>query len=472
MKIKIYDFLYLIFICSVVFIYFNNFPLNVDSSWILYVASQILEGKTLYTEIVEVNPPLIFVYSLFPAFISKVVNLNYAYVYVVLNMLLIFISIYLSYIVLSKKNFKNQLILKTYIYSILFILTIGTFHVFGEREHLLVIFILPYILFSMFRNEIRLNNKFLLLITLYCILGLNLKPHFFLIIIIIEIYYIFYFKNILYFLRWDFILILLSGFIYLLFILLFFPEFYNFALPLAVKTYIKLFNKSYFSILSNLHILISLIIILYFLFFSKKRFNFDTNILLLVITTFLFIYLLQHKGWYYHLLPFFCFSLFFLIHIILAGYIQKKKFRYIPLFLIPLILMSLANNIKTQTRYLVLEKLLETLPKNSKIQILSVDIAQGQIVLKHNQIWSSRFGALGILPYILATNDEKVKKYLFNSIYEDLIKYKPDFILYNKHFDYNFYFSENDNRIKNIYELYYSKDIIRGYNVLKKIKEY
>lgn len=473
MKIKTHDYLYLLFIITLIILFFKIHTLNVDSTWILYVASQIVEGKTLYIDISEVNPPLIFLYSSIAIYISKITFFSNIESYIILISILILISICLSFFILKRTSTTKENI-RYYIYLITFILIISTLPAYGQREHLLIIFTLPYIIFSMFRDKIILQNYMLLIIVVFASLGLNLKPHFFILIITIELIYIFHFKRIFYFIRWDSLLIFFSGVIYLLLIFLEFPEYINFAIPLAIETYTSLFNKPFSILLLNYEVFIFLLGIFIWLIFTKKEFNLDIKVLFITILSFLLIYFLQQKGWFYHRLPFFLLTILFVFHIILT-YINKNQRIYF-LSLVPLIGIIILLNIQRVPNFIELKDILKNLPKYSKIHIISTDIARGQTLLVQNkQKWASRFGALGILPSILRNQNQKTKKYLLDSLYEDLIEYKPDTIIFcgkYSRFNYYQYFSSVDKRLNNIYNFYYNKSIINGYTVLKKNKEF
>ena len=471
MRLKAYDYLFSLSILGIVSLYFSFYTLNVDSTWILYTSEQMLQGKKLYIDMVEVNPPLIFIYSLLAIIISKLTAISYASSYIILVIFLIFISLYLCFKILKKLSLEENFT-RFYLYALIVILTLATCHVFGEREHLLLIFILPYILFSMHKDKLQINKLLLFTIIIFASLGLNLKPHFFLIFIAVELCLIFHHKKLFYFLRWDFFLLILSGLIYTLIIYIFFPQFFSFALPLALKTYMDLFNKSYLELILNYEFFIFFFISLFFIIFTKNRFSLDNKILIVSIIVTLIIYFIQQKGWFYHRLPFFSLTILFLVNLMIFH--LKKDLRLYASAFLPIILSIIViNSTANQTILFELKEIINNLPKNSKIHILSTDIARGQVLLKKNQIWSSRFGALGILPYVLHTNDKKVKEYLFNSIYEDLVKYQPDTIIFCGKFDtfnYYNYFRNGDEKLKNIYDNNYSKKIIDEYIILEKTK--
>ena len=466
------EILFVFLIIGIIVSYFTFNSLNVDSTWILYVASQITEGKTLYTDVSEVNPPLIFIYSTSAIYLSKIFDFTYSQSYIILVSILIGISSYLSFLILESTK-KSKKHITYYLYVIIFILTIVIIKDYGQREHLLVIFIFPYILFSIFKDKIQFSNILILIIIIFASFGFNLKPHFFLVFFAIEIVYAIHYKKISYLFRWDSFIIFFTGVLYLILILLKFPEYINFALPLALETYSGLFNKSFLILLKNNEVFIFFITLFIYLFFAKRDFTIDSKVLLITILSLFIIYLLQQKGWFYHRLPFFVFTIFFLFYITI-NYVQNNKQIYI-LSAIPLIMISILLNIQKNPNFTELKDIVNNLEKKSKVHILSVDIARGQtLLIKKEQIWSSRFGALGILPSVLKNNNPKIKKYLFDSIYEDLLIYQPDTIIFaDKYSNLNYYeyFYKEDKRIKNIYNTYYTKSTINGYTILKKTRK-
>ena len=59
----------LLFLGIVLAILWNS-PPNLDSSWLLYATAEWLGGKRLYVDILELNPPLIFLLNV-PAVTAK-----------------------------------------------------------------------------------------------------------------------------------------------------------------------------------------------------------------------------------------------------------------------------------------------------------------------------------------------------------------------------------------------------------------
>ncbi len=469
---RLFDLFYSFLLLTLLYIYFNNFPLNVDSTWILHGAKQILSGTTLYSELPALNPPLIYVYSTIPVLFSKLLPFNEKVLYILLLILLTVVSLYLSLKILSQLYKTNTKLLRVYLYALGFILILSPIPSFGEREHLLIIFTTPYILSMIYRNKISLDKMTLIAISTFAIFGFNLKPHFFLLFLISELILIINQKNIKAILRIDFFIIALSGPFYLLFIYIFFYGYYSVGIPLAIEIYTISFNKSILDMLYNLDTLFLLFILLLWFIIRRKKFYYEELNFFGLICISLIIYLIQQKGWTYHRIPIFMINYIFLTHILL-NLMKSSNFIKIvvSVIFIELILMIIYLNILSVPRYKVLEQLVQSLPKNTTIQTISMDVAMGQSLLREDQKWASRFGGLIMLNKLIKEpNNLKFKSYLFNSIIEDLNKYKPDYIIFcgkYTRFNYYEYFQQNQTLLY-IYKNFYSKKIIDDYIILKK----
>lgn len=471
MKLKTIDFLFISFILAVVFIYFNYYPLNVDSTWILNCAHNILSGSILYEDIVDVNPPLIFIYATLPTFIAELVSFSRIYIYIIFVIFLISISIYLCSLILIQNYKKQENTIRYFLYSIIFILTISVNYDFGQREHLFMIFAFPYILSLMYKDSITLSKNILIIIAIFASLGFNIKPHFFLIFLGIEVTYMLHKKNILSILRIDSIIISLSGIFYLIIIFVFFNEYINITIPFAIETYTNVFNKSHLNLIMTFEIFLALFILIFWSIFTERKLDLSIKIIFVSLIMSVTIYLIQQKGWNYHKIPILCISLLFLAHLTFS--LLKKDKSYCLAFF-PLVFYILYFNIQSIPKFKELENIINKLPSNQKIFIASTDIAQGQPLLKENQIWSSRFPSLFMLPSLLKKEKNESMKYTFNSLYQDFIEYKPDTIIFPRKeigFNYYNYFTSKDARLYKFYENYYTMRIISNYIILSKNKE-
>ena len=472
MRLKTIDFLYVTFILTTVFAYFNYYPLNVDSTWILNSAHNILAGSTLYKDIIDVNPPLIFMYACIPTFVAELISVSRIYIYIIFVIFVISVSAYLCFIILLQYYKKQEDTIRYFLYSIIFILTISVNYDFGQREHLFMIFVFPYILSLMYKDSITLSKNILITIAIFASLGFNIKPHFFLIFIGIELIYMIHKKDILSIFRIDSIIISLSGFFYLIIIFVFFNEYINNTVPFAMATYSDVFNKSYLSLIMTFEIFLTLFIMIFWSIFTKKKIDLTIKVIFISLIMSITIYLIQQKGWNYHKIPILCISLLFLTHLIFS---LLKKDKSYSLALFPLIFYIIYFNLQTVPKFKELENIIHRLPFDQKIYIISTDIAQGQPLLKENQIWTSRFPSLFMLPALLKNEKIESMQYTFDSLYEDFVNYKPDSIIFPRKeigFDYYNYFTSKDVRLNKFYENYYTMSIISNYIILSKNKEY
>lgn len=462
MKIKTIDFVYSAIILFSIVLYFKYFPFNVDSIWILHCADEMFKGGILYKDITDVNPPLIFIYSLIPIFISKITPLDSIESYIFFVLIIISISIFLIYKILNTIYSKKTL--KIYLYSILFIISISTTSNFGEREHLFILFILPYIFTKIYANKITLTQNDAIFISLFAVLGFNLKPHFFLLFLLLETITLIKNKKISSFLRIDFFIISLSPFLYLLIIFLFFPLYIYETLPFAIETYSSAFNRNIVQLIINPEFFFLLSLLIFWYIYSKKEKNIEEDIIFIFsIFSLVLIYLLQQKGWSYHRLPIFILSQIFLIKILIN--IAKNKLYF--LFFIPLYILIVINNQSAHPYYPLLKKYTHSLPNKQVIFIATMDIAQGKALLKPTQKWASSYSALFMLPSIMYDEKELLKSKVLDKIYFEQLKYNPDTIIFQSELIYNFFINESE-KIKKLYSNNYTLTKYHKYLVLNK----
>ena len=310
---------------------------------------------------------------------------------------------------------------------------------------------------SMYRYEIDLPKSYIITIAIFASLGFNLKPHFFLIFVLVELIFLIHSKKLFSFLRVDFFIIVLSGFFYLLLIYFFFNEYISFMIPFAIETYTDVFNIPYITLFKNFETFTLLSILILYICFARRKTSLQNLTLVATIFASLVIYVIQQKGWSYHKIPFFTFSILLLFNIFSTC---PKKQIYSIVF-IPLILYMMYFNtfIRHSNRHVELKPILKEFPKDASIHILTTDIGGAQPLLNQSkQVWASRFPSLFMLPSMIK-NNQKVMDYTFDSIYEDLLKYKPDIIVFpalENRFDYFGYFTSKDERLDIFYKKYYT----------------
>lgn len=125
-----------------------------DTGWLLYAAGELLNGATLYVDLVEVNPPLIVWLNTIPVALARVASLSPILVYRVLVLALVACSIVVSGRLVERgapeesDGWRRALVL-----LLLFGALTMAREDYGEREHLLLALALPFVLLTWLRAD-------------------------------------------------------------------------------------------------------------------------------------------------------------------------------------------------------------------------------------------------------------------------------------------------------------------------------
>ncbi|NNG14963.1 MAG: hypothetical protein HKM89_00695, partial [Gemmatimonadales bacterium] len=120
-------------------------PPGADNAYLLHAAGRVLDGARLYVDIIEINPPLIVAFNFPPVLIARITGLPDLLVFRIGVGLLLGVSILLSQASLRpifRGEHRGRRALTLLLAFVLFILPAETF---GEREHLMLALVLPYL---------------------------------------------------------------------------------------------------------------------------------------------------------------------------------------------------------------------------------------------------------------------------------------------------------------------------------------
>ena len=280
--------------------FYSRFWLSHDDSWYLIATRKFIEGARLYVDVMEVNPPLNFYLTAPALYLADLSGLSDTVAYVLQVCVLGGLSgLWLTRVVLrSDLDRREQAALVAVGLIGLFLLPISEF---AQREHLLLVFALPYfMLLVVGPDRIAIGRAEQFAIGLAGMLGLALKPHFLLIPAAIAIVgpwrglprRMFAPAN----------LGLAAGLLaYALFTLAAHPEYFSGILGVASKIY-GAFGRSTFSVLARWE---TVAVVLFALYVRGRLAGDATAQRLSAATGAAFLaYLAQFKGWNYHLIPF------------------------------------------------------------------------------------------------------------------------------------------------------------------------
>ncbi len=328
---------------------------NCDIGWLIYAAKAASNGKSLYKDLFEINPPLIFTLHYLSNFIADVTGSDYLLTFnafILVLMLLVF-ALTLKLISPLLKNDAQKIILVSglFIYTILLPLNRA---IFGEREHLFVMFVTPYILSVYLQIKYRRKEKFSWFIYAIAIFGFVLKP-FYLIFFLASEAVLFLNKRkilknrkILYPTFFAAIVLYIAG------VYVFTPSYFHEILPMGLKTYYGHRFSDNELISGFLRNILPLPFIILLIGFSDNLLNRDVCKLWLgLLVAAVLLPVIQFKGWgytYYPLLAFSFLSLVMIIsetnfHMELARAFKttfKKGFEHSLFTLIPPVILLLA----------------------------------------------------------------------------------------------------------------------------------
>ena len=161
-------------------------PLKDDVAWLLYVARRWLAGRELYVDVVEVNPPLIVWISAIPIWLAGVLGIDAQYTAIPFFVAIVLGCAWWTANLLqgSGKLFEDRLPVFAAIGTVLLVVPAGDL---GQREHLLVAAILPYLaLFARSLDGDRSALRVSLIAGVLAGLGCALKPRYAGVFVVLE----------------------------------------------------------------------------------------------------------------------------------------------------------------------------------------------------------------------------------------------------------------------------------------------
>ncbi len=164
-------------------------PLNHDVGALLQFSQRMLHGERLYVDLIDINPPMIFLLDVIPVGLAQLTRLPLAASEVVFVLALIVISLTACIALLNRLG-EGRRPLDTILWPALiaFVMLVYPMHTFAQREHLLLVFTLPYALVAAARADAQALPRGAAIATaLFALPGIALKPHFALVPLALEL---------------------------------------------------------------------------------------------------------------------------------------------------------------------------------------------------------------------------------------------------------------------------------------------
>jgi hypothetical protein len=165
-------------------------PLNHDVAVILAISDRWLGGERMYVDMIDVNPPLIFMLNLLPAALSRLLSIQDTQALVFCVLALALWSVVVSWRMftsLAAPAARSQQMI--FLPLALFLAVVYPGEMFAQREHLMLLGAVPYLLLAASRFDgVEVPRGRMLTIAIIAGFGFALKPHFLAIPLLVEVY--------------------------------------------------------------------------------------------------------------------------------------------------------------------------------------------------------------------------------------------------------------------------------------------
>lgn len=440
-----------------------NLPVSTDTAVHLWIAEQILDGKQLYRDVIEVNMPSICYYFVPIVAFAEFLGISHAITAITLFVILAFTSLYLCWqIIVRSKSHTQKGVHRLFILMLSFIFFILFYYHFGQKEHLFIMMAMPYLLMVALQAQ-NVSRGMSVTIGILAGLGFIIKPFFVLYFVFAELTQIIHRRNFFAWVRCETLTVISLGLIYAVILLLYFPVYLLEMLPLIMDGY-----RHYHSIAFS-----SLITAVTVQFLAMAGFLFPVllvkswikpNHFVIVLSGYLVISFAivfwQAKGWDYHI--YLITSMALLLYVpFLAVFFHNMhqifitKGSTIPLGKVLDILIFLSFLVALTFLSLVALTFRDRDKKDEYIDIVTANIRQYTpdaknllvfgyvsdafpLMLKIPQKWASRFIHMW-LPEVINTyglyfpgqenSMASYRDYVFDAVVEDLEEKKPEMVI-------------------------------------------
>lgn len=493
----------------ITFTYFlqTRMLLSADVSYLLHVSKQLWAGGTYITDFFETNPPMILYLYLPVIFLHHITPLSLDQALQFYVVIAASVSLIICYGLL-KQIFNHQEHYRLYglLLAFVFVLFYQPANQFGQREHILMIVILPYILSTVLVLENRPIHPFsAFCMGFFAALGISLKPFFLFPLVFIEMYLMYQKRSLWAWVRIETLTILSVLIIYLYSILIFHPNYFKLLLPLINSFYFIGYADSWIDLFFNyVTIYCVLAVMIYSLFKKTDIHRHFTTVIMLAMLGMVVAFIVPRMAWSYHLMPATGFAVILLTYyfmplITLRSGIKQNKltlcsdmiisffigviFYICPLYLDGYYYWFFAHEKNFGDRQLLVQ-FIEKLPGSYSLTCLSTFTTTCFPLAYHSHVVENNIGRfpffwwiLGMMKWDKMPKNEipkqilQQKQFIFNQFVADIKRYKPTLIVLQTHdqtseiakdFDYIHYFSTDKD----------FRDEWKNYHFLKEIAFY
>jgi hypothetical protein len=279
--------------------------INHDTAWYLYSAGEFLDGGRLYVDMFfDVNPPLGLWLTLPASLLSRWTGIPATETFVCYLTILICGSLALTRRILLSTPTLTPMFRRGLLFAALIALTLCAIPIFGQREHFLMVFVVPYLTLAACRaTGGSCARTPAVIIGVLAGLGFALKPHFFLVPAGVELYLLGS-AGIRGAARTENCWAVATVALYGVTVLVLTPEYVDRVVPYGLAVYNAAFKNSWALVLRHKEVVL-LPVVLAFHLAVRRRLEYVAfaDVFLIAATALFVVYLVQMKGWPYHIYP-------------------------------------------------------------------------------------------------------------------------------------------------------------------------
>ena len=465
--------------------------MNHDTAWYIYVADGMLQGKHLYTDFLEVNPPLGIWLTVPIVWLANLAGLNsitatYGILFALTAVSLLLVNRYLRLV--RDVPDTERAMLCVFLAAVTLFMPAKDF---AEREHLMVLLFLPWPFLRLARSR---GAQFGLaeasIVGLMAAMAICIKPQSLLAPLGVELVLLLRFRNFRGLFAAENIAAAVFALLYGAAIIIFEPNFFKTILPLGVAAYVPFYGYANNIIwLFSLH---SVLLVALAVFLWKQTEGPLADIAALLGATalgFILSYFIQYKGFHYQILPARIFAGMACAAAV-SGIVTQMPFaRWLPVtkFLVGMSVLTVAMDFGFQRQgYPDNGKVLDAgiaqyAPEARSIFIASTQVSHGfPFTLNRNLVWASRFPTLWLTPYVASKwqtgtlPSDDIVAHALDWTVSDLVTVHPDIVFIDENseqlhvpggrFDY-LKFWANDPRFELFWAGYERRASMNGFTV-------
>jgi hypothetical protein len=478
--------------------------LNHDSAWLIHGTEVFLAGGTLYRDVFELNPPLIFYETVPAVWLARLLHASSITLYIMEVFALISVSLLAGWRVLRADAALSPWIGQSVLMVAAIMLSIGTGGDFGQREHLMLVFGLPYLLLAAMRaRNVPIPAIGAAAIGAFAAFGFALKPHFLVLPTMLELYVMARRRTMGRVFRPETVALAAAGLCYAVAIVVFTPQYLTTIVPFGAATYESGFQAPLIVVLwFSGTVLLPLALAIHLTTRSQQDAPELGDVLCIASVAFFGVYAFQMKAWTYQRYPLSAvlFVLLSLQFVWAAGATRARGSWAAPkvrmaYLVVPLgaVLLSMLPGLLT-TRYhnefmTEMAPIVRQQPPGSSIYVFTAKVSEGFPLVNYAGVgWSSRFDTFWLLPGLIARQTgnggtsadgrlAEIEHFLRDSVVSDLTRHPPTLVFVDvapskiyfngRSFDYITYFSA-DPRFAAIWTKYQVVADIGHFRVFKR----